>query len=106
MIVAEEDAGVFAAQRQSVIQAEQKRPPFALGGFLSYDIRTPGDRRNLTAFADLSVDEFGVKAFQTIQRLMEGKAGAVKTEVPVHAHNTSMILVPKAAPSQDTSPSS
>jgi len=105
MVVAEEDTGLFAAQRQSVLQRDLKRPEFVLGGFVTYDIRTPGDRRNLTAFADLSVDEFAVKAFQTVQRLMEGRAVPEKTEVPVHMHNTSTILVPSDSPVHDSTSS-
>jgi ABC-type sugar transport system substrate-binding protein len=106
IVLAEEDTGLFAAQQKSVVQRDQKRPEFVLGGFLSYDIRTPGDRRNITAFGDLSVDEFAVKAFQTVQRLMEAKAIPEKTEVPIHVRNASMILVPNDSRSQETSPSS
>jgi ABC-type sugar transport system substrate-binding protein len=103
VVVAEEDIGVFAAQRKSVNHQDQKRPEFLFGGFLSYDIRTPGDRRNLTAFCDLNVDEFGVKTFETAQQLMDGKSVAEKTVVPVHVRNASTIVVPTISQPPDAS---
>jgi len=106
IVLAEEDVGLFGAQRKSVERSEQNRPPFVLGGYFAYDLRTAGNSRNVTVFGDPSVEAFAVRTFQTLERLMEGKAVPEKTEVPISVHNFSTTFVPTESQSPDTSRSS
>jgi ABC-type sugar transport system substrate-binding protein len=94
VVLAEEDTGLFAAQRMAVSRREQNRPLFVLGGYCAYDIRTPGDRRYLAVFADASVDAFAKKAFQTLVNLMDGKTVPERSEVAVSVHSRTTDLDP------------
>jgi ABC-type sugar transport system substrate-binding protein len=94
IVLAEEDTGLFAAQRMAVERREQNRPLFVLGGYCAYDIRTPGDRRYIAVFADASVDAFAKKAFQTVASLMDGKTVPERSEVAISVHSRTTDLDP------------
>jgi ABC-type sugar transport system substrate-binding protein len=89
IIVAEEDVGVFAAQATLADRLDHHQPGFVVGGYRAYDLRSADNLHHITVFGNPSVDTFGVKAFQTLGRLLEGKAGPEKTEVLISVHHLS-----------------
>ncbi len=103
IVLAEEDAGMFAAQRNLVDRLAKNRPTFVLGGYFAYDIRSAGNVSKISALGDPSVERFAVRAFQTLQRLMDGKAVPEKTEVPISVHGFSTNAIPTESQSAETS---
>jgi ABC-type sugar transport system substrate-binding protein len=89
IILAEEDVGIFAAQAKLVDRLNHNQPGFVIGGYFAYDLRSVDQIHHITVFGDPSIDGFGVTAFQTVRRLLEGKVGPEKTEVLISVHNLS-----------------
>jgi len=106
IVLAEEDVGLFGAQRKSVERLEQNQPTFILGGYFAYDFRTADNTGHITVFGDPSVETFAVRSFQTLRRLMDGQTVPQRTEVPISVHKLSPTSAATESPSQDPSRSS
>jgi hypothetical protein len=66
-------------------------------------VRTPNEKRDITAFGDCTVDGLAIKAIPTLLRLIEGKPVGEKTEVAISFHNARMVFVPSVKGVEETS---
>lgn len=95
IVLAQDDEGFAASHLILSRLIKQGEPDFLLGGYNAYDMGGITDTVNkATAFCDRSVEAYASKAFQTVRNLIEGKAVADRTEVPVVFHHAKVIYVP------------
>jgi ABC-type sugar transport system substrate-binding protein len=103
ILLAEEDNGLWACHAAQAERRKENQPEFILGGYISYDIRSANEKlAGFTAFGDRAVEPFAMKAFRTVQSLIEGKPVGERVEMPINVHKVSTIFVPKSTPVQES----
>jgi ABC-type sugar transport system substrate-binding protein len=95
LVLADDHAGMGGAHQALTEWSDSGHPTFLIAGYLTYDIRAWSEMlNNATAFGDRSVESFGLKTFQTIQRLLDEKPVGDRIDVPISIHTKSIVFVP------------
>jgi ABC-type sugar transport system substrate-binding protein len=107
LVLADDHAGMSGAQHVLTEWTDTGHPTFLVAGYLAYDIRTSTEMvRNATAYGDRSVEAFGLKTFQTVQSLLDGKPVGDRVDVPISIHKKTIMYVPTPANSEKAPASS
>ncbi len=95
LVLADDRLGMNAAYSVMTEWTRSNHDAFLFAGFVSYDIRTPNELfSEATFYGDRSVESLGIKAFQTIQRLLEEKPVGHRIDVPIGVHKKPVLFVP------------
>ncbi len=96
ILLADDSYGMLAGYRIYSEWAKAGRATILLGGYISYDNRTPDVLPNAQAFGDRSVESYAMKTFHAIRSLLDGQPVGDVVGVPVTFHNKPTIFVPAA----------
>ncbi len=95
ILLADDTWGLSAGDRVLIEWSKSGRREVLLGGYASYDARTPDLLEHARAFGDRSVQSYAMKVSQAIGSLLDGKAVGEVVEVPVTFHHKPMAFVPR-----------